>query len=50
MERLYMGFKGEKDEKLIREFREKAGAKFGHKYGAMKKAMREAIGNWVKEN
>jgi len=50
LERLYVGFMDERHERLIREFREKAGKKFQNKQGAIKKALLEAIGNWVKVN
>ena len=50
METVYAGFVDEKHEKLIREFRAKAGTKFQNKQGAIKKALLEAIGNWVKTN
>jgi len=50
LETLFAQFNEEKDEKVVKDFRGKAGAKFGNKQGAIKKALLEAIGNWVKAN
>ena len=49
-EALFAQFIGEKDEKVIREFRAIAGSRFGNKQGAIKKALLEAIGEWTKKN
>ena len=50
MESVFAQFIGEKDERVIRDFRQKAGAKFENKQGAIKKALLEAIGEWTKKN
>ena len=46
---LNVGFNDAEDD-LINHFRAKAQSKFDNKKGAIKKALLEAIGNWVKAN
>ena len=50
MESVFAQFIGERDEKIIKEFRAKAGSKFSNKQGAIKKALLEAIAEWTKKN
>ena len=50
MESVFAQFIGEKDEKIIKDFRGKAGSRFGNKQGAIKKALLEAIVEWTKKN